>query len=43
MSETTEVKKPKRPLPKSRVMLNALVDSIYQAAWDAEAKGEPVG
>lgn len=43
MGETPEVKKAKRPLPKSRVMLNALVDSIYQAAWDAEAKGEPVG
>ena len=46
MSETPEtpvVKKPKRPLPKSRVMLNALVDSIYKDAWEAEAKGEPVG
>ncbi|MCI2106080.1 MAG: 2-hydroxyacyl-CoA dehydratase family protein [Intestinimonas sp.] len=43
MSETTPMKKPKRPLPKSRVMTNELMDSVYAAAFDAEAKGEPVG
>lgn len=35
--------KPKRPLPKSRVMTNALMDSIYAAAYDASDRGEPVG
>ena len=43
MSENKEVKKAKRPLPKSRVMLNALVDSIYEEAYEAERKGEPIG
>ena len=43
MSENKEVKKAKRPLPKSRVMLNALVDSIYEEAYEAERKGEYMG
>ena len=43
MSETMEVKKSKRPLPKSRVMYNELMSSVYEAAWEAEAKGEHVG
>ena len=42
-TEAAPAPKPKKPLPKSRVMLNALVDSIYQSAYEAEEKGEPVG
>ncbi len=43
MSDAPEVKKAKKPLPKSRIMLNALVDSIYNAAWQAEEQGRHVG
>ena len=39
----TETVKPKRPLPKSRIMVNEQTAACYKAAWDAKEKGEPVG
>lgn len=42
MAENTDPK-PKRELPKSRVMVNEQTAQVYAAAWEAKAKGEPVG
>lgn len=42
MSETTTTK-PKRPMAKSMVMLKAQTAGIYEEAWEAFKKGEPVG
>ncbi len=42
MSETAE-KKPKRELPKSRIMVAEQTAKVYQDAWDAKARGEIVG
>ena len=41
MAEITS--KPKRPLPKSRLMVNEQTAKIYANAWEAKAKGEPIG
>ena len=35
--------KPKRPLPKSRVMVNEQTAKCYADAWEAKRKGEPIG
>ena len=43
MSESTEVKKPKRPLPKSRQLVNAQTAQIYKEAFEAKARGEKIG
>lgn len=43
MSEAEKAKKPRKPLPKSRIMTNELMDKVYAAALDAAAKGEHVG
>ena len=37
------VKKPKRPLPKSRLMVNEQTAGVYAAAYEAKKRGEPVG
>jgi len=37
------VKKPKRPLPKSRLMVNEQTTGVYAAAYEAKKRGEPVG
>ncbi|HWR30610.1 MAG TPA: 2-hydroxyacyl-CoA dehydratase family protein [Negativicutes bacterium] len=42
MTETV-AQKPKRPLPKSRVMVAAQTAKVYQDAWDAKARGEKIG
>lgn len=42
MSEVKE-QKPKRPLPKSRIMVNEQTAKVYADAWEAAEKGEPVG
>jgi len=34
--------KPKRPLPKSRIMVNEQTAKVYADAWEAKAKGEPI-
>jgi len=41
--EQKVVKKPKRPLPLSRQMVNKQTAGVYEAAWAAHEKGEPVG
>lgn len=42
MAENT-TPNPKRELPKSRVMVNEQTAKVYAEAWEAKAKGEPVG
>lgn len=42
MAENT-VSAPKRPIPKSRVMVNEQTARIYADAWAAKEKGEPIG
>ena len=37
------VQKPKRPLPKSRVMVNEQTAKCYADAWEAKKRGEPIG
>lgn len=37
------VQKPKRPLPKSRIMVAEQTAKVYQDAWDAKARGEKIG
>jgi len=39
----TETQKAKRPMPKSRIMVNEQTAACYEAAWSAKEKGEPVG
>lgn len=41
MTETAS--KSKRQLPKSRILVNNQTAEIYARAWEAKAKGEPVG
>lgn len=42
MSEVA-VQKPKRALPKSRIMVAEQTAKVYQDAWDAKARGEIIG
>ena len=42
MTETV-AQKPKRPLPKSRIMVAEQTAKVYQDAWDAKARGEKIG
>lgn len=42
MAENTAFK-PKRELAKSRIMVNEQTAKVYADAWQAKAKGEPVG
>jgi benzoyl-CoA reductase/2-hydroxyglutaryl-CoA dehydratase subunit BcrC/BadD/HgdB len=42
MSEVA-VQKPKRALPKSRIMVAEQTAKVYQDAWDAKARGEVIG
>lgn len=42
MAEKTE-KKPARPLPKSRQMVNEQTADIYARAWEAHRTGQPIG
>lgn len=42
MAENT-VQKPKRVLPKSRVMVNEQTAKVYKDAWAAKARGEKIG
>ena len=35
--------KPKRPLPKSRLMVNAQTAKCYEDAWNAKKNGQPIG
>ncbi len=35
--------KPKRELPRSRVLVNAQTAKVYQDAWDAKKAGKPIG
>lgn len=41
--EETVVPKIKRPLPKSRVMVNEQTAKVYADAWEAKARGDPIG
>lgn len=44
MSENKEqAKKPKRPMPKSMVMLKAQTAGIYEEAWEAKRSGKHIG
>lgn len=40
---TEQPNKPSRPLPQSRIMVNAQTQDIYHKAWEAKQKGIPVG
>lgn len=42
MAENT-VQKPKRALPKSRIMVAEQTAQVYKDAWDAKARGEKIG
>ena len=42
MAQNT-AQKPKRPLPKSRIMVNEQTAKCYADAWEAKEKGEPIG
>jgi len=42
MAEAT-ASTPKRPLPKSRVMVNEQIEKVYADAWEAKRQGKPVG
>lgn len=41
--EKSEVNKKRKPLPKSRIMLNELTNKVYNEAYDACERGEHVG